>query len=213
MAVQDGDASLYSAANDEALNRQFESLDSVDVPTVDSQTGKKESVTDQCELLKSWRTRLHLIASGRLSAKYRSRFDTSDVTQDALIQLWQNDHTKNGTDAQENSLFTKVTIGHVGKNVRHHSALKRDVERSETSYENEVSEGPSRSDAEQNEIIQQMAVAQETLHSDSQLVISCKFFEDMSFGEIAKVLQKSVRVVRTIYSKAIVELEKRLGEK
>nr|MBN2278365.1 RNA polymerase sigma factor [candidate division Zixibacteria bacterium] len=61
-----------------------------------------------------------------------------------------------------------------------------------------------------NELSKEMAAGIENLPGKQKLVFNLRFFEKMSFPEIAAVLNKSESTVKTNYQKAVEKLQKRL---
>ena len=128
----------------------------------------------------------------------RSRFDTSDIVQESMLQIWR----QLGDDDVKNLEFTLgllsvIAKGHAKKQMRFHTALKRSVSREQSQSPSATTREPSPLDhAEIREQIGLMLSALNNMHPVRQLIIFRRFFDDASYQEIAREVCRPKEWVR-----------------
>lgn len=128
----------------------------------------------------------------------RSRFDTSDIVQESMLQIWK----QLGDDDIKNLEFTRgllsvIAKGHARKQIRFHTASKRSVSREKSA----AKPTPTRElnpldNAEIREQIGMMLSALNYIHPIRQLIIFRRFFDDASYQEIADEICRPKEWVR-----------------
>lgn len=154
-----------------------------------------------------------------------SRFDTSDVIQESLIQIWsecqqdcsteQNDpmsQNSDGTTSLQTVSFARlrrIALGHLSKQFRFHGAAKRSVRReSQLASSSLLQDGQTASDiCEIRELYAAFMVNLNLLDGTKQIVVYRRMFKDESYSAIAKELGMTVYAVRTEYKNAIQQLK------
>ena len=180
------------------------------------------------EMLGSLRTYLSrfLRSSGRHVSN--SRFDTSDVIQESLIQIWSecqqsclssNDESlprdATGNEPVQSFSFARlrrIALGHLSKQFRFHGAEKRAVRRESGLSSSSVLEDDRVSSeiCELRELYAEFMVNLNLLEDIPQAVVFRRIFKDESFNTISKELDMTIYAVRTIYKKAIGQLKTKL---
>ena len=159
------------------------------------------TVTRLRERLRSW-------ARGRSRAAMRARYDTSDILQEASLQVWL-ELRKGARESTEYSepLLKTIAHGHGAKLAQHNRAACRSVERSETlSSEPPESANAVETSAIQNESALVIAKALMTLPADDRNLVNRRFFKDQSYSQIAGDLGLSEHNVRRRCQAAVTRL-------
>lgn len=153
------------------------------------------------------------------------RFDTSDVIQESLIQIWsecqkdcstEQDDTlsqnSNGTESLQTVSFARlrrIALGHLSKQFRFHGAAKRSVRResqlvsSSLPYDDQTAADI----CETREMYLEFMVNLNLLDGTKQIVVYRRMFKDESYTVIAKQLGMTVYAVRTEFKNAIRQLQ------
>ncbi len=136
----------------------------------------------------------------------RHRFDTSDVVQESLIQIWLNlgeDEIKRLINCK--SWLRKIALGHRSKLKRKHLAKKRSVymERLIDSDVHLEDRNKSTNQLQVREHIELVMVEIELLNSIDRRIVTQYIFENESFIAIAVDLKKDSQFVRRRYKRAI----------
>lgn len=149
------------------------------------------------------------------------RFDTSDVIQESLIQIWSecsaDDHAACEserpvhTERLETASYAwlrRIVLGHLAKQHRYHGAAKRSF-RSEEKYPSSSLPGGDASplsNCQSRELQQEFLVSLSRLTDVQRLVILRRIFEEESFSSIATELDCTLYFVRSEYKRAIKQL-------
>ena len=139
----------------------------------------------------------------------RSRFDTSDIVQESMLQIWR----QLGDDDVKNLEFTEgllsvIAKGHARKQMRFHTARKRTVSREQSAVDPGPTRDPGPLDhADIREQIGLMLSALDYIHPIRQLILFRRFFDDASYQDIAKELCRPKEWVRQQCIKAQKELK------
>ena len=181
------------------------------------------------EMLGSLRNYLSrfLRSSGRHVSN--SRFDTSDVIQESLIQIWSECQQSCLTNNDESlpryatggnlpgqsfsfARLRRIALGHLSKQFRFHGAAKRAVRRESGLSSSSVLEDDLGSSeiCELRELYAEFMVNLNLLEDIPQAVVFRRIFKDESFRTISKELDMTIYAVRTIYQKAIGQLKSKL---
>lgn len=140
------------------------------------------------------------------------RFDTSDIVQDVMIQLWR-DIKRNGLDEflVKDIELNRISHGHTTKQYRMHLALKRSFGR-----EREFADEVSMPIADPAEIVQEnedkAAILDqfEKLDRVQKFILYQRFFNDASFAEIGVQLNRDHQWVRRQYIRSIKDIKQGL---
>lgn len=128
----------------------------------------------------------------------RSRFDTSDIVQESMLQIWR----KLGDDDVANLEFTRgllavIAKGHAKKQLRFHTAKKRSISREKTASNPSPTREPDPlENADIREQIGLMLNALNFIHPIRQLIIFRRFFDDASYQDIADEICRPKEWVR-----------------
>ena len=145
----------------------------------------------------------------------RSRFDTSDIVQETMVQIWCQ---LKKTDLMElemtRGLLRVIARGHANKMKRFHLAKRRNVTQEVNSApENKSSATNPVFMAEVREQIRLLIEALGAIHPVRQLIVFRRFFDDQSFKEIGLELDKNRDWIRRQYIRALRELKVLMQEK
>lgn len=138
----------------------------------------------------------------------RSRFDTSDIVQESMLQIWK----RLRAEEMDNVEFTRgllavIAKGHAYKQLRFHLAGKRSVKRERGRAKPQLSEDSSPLEsADIREQIGLMLDALNYVHPVRQLIIFRRFFDDASYQQIATEVMRTKEWVRQQCLKAQKEI-------
>ncbi len=145
-----------------------------------------------------------------------SRYDTSDIIQESLVQIWQDIEENPGFEPNATYL-SKVASGKESNFFRFNTALKRSLN-NETALTDQEAESPDDSPqqrAEKNEILIHILRAVGDLPVQLRELFCKKIFDQKTFQQIASELGISADVARRGFHRAMrltkLEMAKVLG--
>ncbi len=165
-------------------------------------------------ILNRYRRSLYPVVKG-VKRVTTSRFDTSDIVQESMLQIWvemRND--EESTFSANNGYLAKVGYGNTHRQHRQHLAQRRSI-----NSEADVSVGDfaqsqvldPQEKAQKDEMLLVLVQAIGSLKPDLRLVIFRRFFDQKTYQEIAIELGISIDVVRNYQKRAIKQLKKLLS--
>ncbi len=160
------------------------------------------------------RKRLRIFATGRSSRITSARFDSSDITQEAVCQVWHEIEKSGVEDAViSNTWLYSICHGKAANLHRHNLAQKRSAVADKELHENDsfIEQDPHQL-AEEHEQVDLLFSAINELSSDERLVVQLRFFEQMTLLQIAAETQLTIDKVRTLLDRAMTKLKKRIQE-
>lgn len=173
-----------------------------------SAEGEPQNADDWNSLLTEWRVRLRRASRDLLGSQVRGRADSSDVTQEGMLQIWQ--QVKDSPQAagdQAEAWFRRVGAGHASKIRRHHLAKKRTALAEEPRYADPIDGNTNPSmQAERQETLVVLLQALRDLDDCLQTVVLMRVFEDQTFAKIAQQLEISESTARAKFALATSEL-------
>jgi len=144
---------------------------------------------------------------------FRGRVDKSDLVQDVLLKISENDYGLDAMKPQEQRAFLrKMLSSRIVDLARTHLCFKRDVRR-EQPLEND----PLGSDSTPSSILvwnENQDALQAALHElpvDHQTVLRLRHREGMTFPQIGEIMGRSPDAVRILWGRALVRLTERLS--
>lgn len=145
----------------------------------------------------------------------RHRFDTSDVVQESLIQIWLNlDEADLRRLIECKSWLRKIALGHRAKLKRRHLAKKRSVYMEsllDNSFLNEPAPTSAEAKLDFDERVGMVMHEMENLEELDQQIVIRYIFENESFLKIAFDIERDSQFVRRRYKRAIRIMSKNLG--
>lgn len=166
----------------------------------------------QEQTLQSIRQMIRKVAREHRERSKGARFDTSDIIQESMIQVWKTlgERTDVGVSADKTvskAWLVTVARGHAAKMARQHSAAKRDIKRDQHPQGQiaDAYEAPLENLIEQEQQLRILA-ALDNLAEDEKEIMVLYFFEQHSQKEIAEQLGITVDQVRVRYSRALKSL-------
>jgi RNA polymerase sigma-70 factor (ECF subfamily) len=174
------------------------------------------------QLLEKYRNYLLLIANAELDQGLRHKLGASDLVQDTLIRAHGNFENFKGTNEEQLRGWLRQILINQCRNARQaFRSSKRDVNREyavdqaksgSIVCESIPDEGrsPSSHAAACEEAVL-VADALSGLRDDYQLVIRLRNWEDLSFEEIGRQMQRSPRTVRKLWFQAVQALGRQMG--
>ena len=140
------------------------------------------------------------------------RYDTSDVVQESLIQIWQDLEKKESqSEIVSEALLKTIVRGHAAKMMRFNLTQKRTVMREvngvqiETCYATNVQD---QLEFEDQVVLLFQAIS--GLDGYEKKVIYRRFFEELAFSEISAEIKIPYHKVRRIYQTAMTKLKESL---
>lgn len=165
------------------------------------------------EQLSELTNRIRVFAHGKNGQNYQSRFATSDIVQEAAIQLLR--MSRKDEQSMENinsSLLKRLAVGHSKTLREHHSALKRSVNSENKTCSQELT-SDQRSPIEwaiKNEMNVQLVTALGKLEQEEKMVIDRYCIKGRSFNAIAREIGVPPHAVRKTYRNALRKLRSEL---
>ncbi len=138
-----------------------------------------------------------------------SRFDTSDIVQEGMLQLVQGVNSFRGTtEAEFDAWVRQIARGHTLNADRHQRAKCRDICNEIEGISHAMSGQQSTPDEEltKAETLDQLSLAIQQLDDRQQTVILSHIFERMSFSAIAEKVGCSTSTASREYDRAITVL-------
>lgn len=162
--------------------------------------------------LREIRMQIYRMVTNRKSSDDGARYDTSDIVQEAILQVWR-DQLKCSTEAElKQSWLWQVVKGHAAKLHRLHSAAKRSTKKQLPFQDGDSAQHQSAdTNAEKREQIVRMLAAFDELPDEEQQVLFKRYFESNSIASIARELDLTVDIVRGRIVRGLRRLKKNLS--
>ena len=136
----------------------------------------------------SLRDRIRRVVRNKNRSSAASKFDTSDVIQDANLQMWldglisiQEDHSQ-----LDQALVATIAKGHLSKNLRKHAASKRNPSKEQPLDGDVTSMAPDPSTGlEEQEQIDNLLSALNLLTPEDNDIVFRRYFCDVPVKQIA----------------------------
>lgn len=184
----------------------------VDGQPVKRRTASTDSVTEKAkhlnQVLHQIRCEIRKAVKQSGLTMVRARFDTSDIVQESMLQIWKQLDESDIDDLEfTHGLLAVIAKGHAHKQVRFHTAKKRSVSR-EASGNNPTPTRESNplDNAAISEEVGLMLNAMSYIHPVRQLIIFRRFFDDASYQQIADEVCRPKEWVRQQCLKAQKEI-------
>lgn len=159
---------------------------------------------------------LRHLATGRTPAALRPKYDTGDVVQESLLQVWL--ELRNGTRTEADysrALLRTMAHGHGAKLADSYQCKSRSVAR-EQQLSDECGAKAATSDrstANSNfELITELLKLTTQLNSETREILDRRFVRGQSFNLIAAEMDIAAHTVRRRYKSAIDELRRGLSD-
>jgi len=138
----------------------------------------------------------------------RSRFDTSDIVQESMLQIWMQLGDQDIASLElTRGLLAVIAKGHARKQMRFHTAQKRSVARERKIDRPSLNRDPGPLEqADVREQIGMMLKALNHIHPVRQLIIFRRFFDDASYQEVADEIGRTKEWTRLQCLKAQKEI-------
>jgi RNA polymerase sigma-70 factor (ECF subfamily) len=170
------------------------------------------------KLIERYRNYLLLIANEDLGTELRAKIGASDIVQETLMQAQVNFRQFNGTsEAEWKAWLRTIILNDLRKCRRAFDTKKRNASREihaddqSAVYRGLHDQHPSpSSDAMRRENAQVMTQALGQLSNDQQTVIQLRNFEQLSFEEIGRQMDRSPDAARKLWARAIEALKNAL---
>lgn len=137
---------------------------------------------------------------------------TDDLVQETFLKAWKNIHSFRGPGSVEGWLrriATNEVLQHLRKRKSRISLVSNEVEDEEGVYSMEP-QAPTYWNPQDGE--EKFLAAIERLPEKQRLVFSMKYFEDITYGEMAEQLGGSVGSLKASYHHAVQKIKADLGE-
>lgn len=156
------------------------------------------------------RRALRVLARDKTFSQCRRRFDSSDIAQEAFIQIWK--QLLSGATGDFNfQWLKKVVRGNATNMNRFHTAQKRSTHREESSLEpNSRKELTPEQVAILKEEINQVARAFEGLPMELQDPARMYFYLEMNYTEIGKATGESAYMAKRKVEMAVEHMHRKL---
>jgi RNA polymerase sigma-70 factor (ECF subfamily) len=142
----------------------------------------------------------------------RSCVDKSDVVQEVLLKIAENDYQLDEMKPQEQRVFLrKMLSSRIVDVIRHHCSFKRDIRRNrpiETEPQSNYSTPSSILVGKENQKVIQLAMSQ--LLADYQTVLRLRHQDGLTFAQIGLIMGRSPQAARALWGRALVELSRRV---
>ena len=171
---------------------------------------ENEDWTPDPEYLALWREKLRSMIRNLKERRLASRVDTSDLVQDALIQVVQQVGSFRGKTPEEFDGWLKsIARGHALNASRFHHASKRDISAETPTVPGiaKAEDGPAEA-VEKRETYEQLLNAIEQLDSKGRYVVPQHVFEKLTYAEIATKLRCSASSVGATFKRALSQIRK-----
>lgn len=163
--------------------------------------------------LSSLRLRIYDCQFANTQGNIARRYDTSDIVQESLIQIWQDLEKQNSKQVVSEALLKTIVRGHAAKMMRFNLTQKRTVMREVNGQQIESCYATNMQDQLEFED-QVLLLFKAVRHLDGfeKKVIYRRFFEEMAFSEIAAEIKLPYHKVRRIYNVAMEKLRTELSK-
>ena len=167
------------------------------------------------DFLTFWRERMRQAVRRLKGNNPSARFDTSDIVQEGMMQVFRQFETFRGNTEEEFDAWIKqIAKGHTFNTGRLHRAKMRDVG-NEVAGQASVQESQEQSpfeEASKREMLEQLAEAIEKLSDRQQAVLMYHMFEGLSFAKIADIVGCSAATAKRVYDRALEILSGELND-
>ena len=156
--------------------------------------------------LSELRSIIHRAVHGRIDRRFRARFDTSDVVQEATLQAWLRGDADE--DSSPSGFWLRfVARRHSSKLHAFHSAQRRSVHAEECPvYDSRHPGNDAPDQAMTREQTEQLLLALARLPKPLRLIVHLRFVERLSFNAIARTMERPPHWVRRQYRQALKQL-------
>lgn len=164
--------------------------------------------------LSALRLRIYDCQFANTQGNIARRYDTSDIVQESLIQIWQDlEQKESSKKVVSEALLKTIVRGHAAKMMRFNLTQKRTVMREVNGQQIESCYATNMQDQLEFED-QVLLLFKAVRHLDGyeKKVIYRRFFEEMAFSEIAAETKLPYHKVRRIYAAAMEKLRIELGK-
>ena len=181
-------------------------------------------------LVKRYQTRILLTVRARLGRRLRSKVESMDVVQEALMKAIPSlKHFEPRTEGALMHYFSTVIAHHIRDLADYYSAQKRSVsqesplEPMEADGETQASEGaalgvhsPDRTPSQILQLSEDQRMVEDALDllpENYREVVICREMDGMDFKEIGEKLGKSPDAARMVFNRAMAELSTLVADK
>lgn len=131
--------------------------------------------------------------------------DTDDVLQDVFVKLWQKLHQFKGNASLYTFIYRVATNEVYDFFKKKNRKAEWTLVTNEGDYEQELV-SPEYVDGD--EIIDKLNAALNTLPEKQKMVFNMRYYDEMSYGQIAEILDTSVGALKASYHHAVKKIEK-----
>jgi len=184
------------------------------------------SQTAQGALLEKYRTYLQLLSRVEIGRRLQTKVDASDVVQDTFLEAHRNfDNFRGGSEAEFVAWLRAILaarianlvrhyLGTQGRDLRREQGLNIDLDQSSQMIDRgllALSNTPSQQVAQREQGLV-LADALEKLPPDYREVVVLRNFEELTFPEVARRMQRSEDSVQKLWVRALVGLRQIMQE-
>jgi RNA polymerase sigma-70 factor, ECF subfamily len=176
-------------------------------------------------LLEEYRAYLRMLARMQVGLRLQSKLDADDLVQETCLRAHRTIGQFRGTTEEEFLAWLRAILAHVLADQirRYHGTESRDprLERALESELDRSSEGFVRSFAAptsspsqrlvRHERAAHLARALERLSPAAREVVALRHFEDLSFPEIARRMDRTLDGVKNLWIRALIRLRREVG--
>jgi RNA polymerase sigma-70 factor (ECF subfamily) len=168
------------------------------------------------QLLGRLRPYLHLLVRPRLGPDLAARLDSSDLVQESLLNVAQGFAGFQGADVPQFLAWVGQIVARVvASSGRHHGAGKRDRRREDHGQQaiNQAAAGGTSPEERvaRDEQAARLAAALQRLPPAYRDVIGARFFDGLTFAEIAARYGRNLGAVRVLCLRAVDRLRREMG--
>ncbi|HVC96077.1 MAG TPA: sigma-70 family RNA polymerase sigma factor [Pirellulales bacterium] len=180
----------------------------------------------QGALLEKYRTYLQLLSRVEIGRRLQTKVDASDVVQDTFLEAHRNfDNFRGGSEAEFVAWLRAILaarianlvrhyLGTQGRDLRREQGLNIDLDQSSQMIDRgllALSNSPSQQVAQREQGLV-LADALEKLPPDYREVVVLRNFEELTFPEVARRMQRSEDSVQKLWVRALVGLRQIMQE-
>jgi RNA polymerase sigma-70 factor (ECF subfamily) len=180
----------------------------------------------QGALLEKYRTYLQLLSRVEIGRRLQTKVDASDVVQDTFLEAHRNfDNFRGGSEAEFVAWLRAILaarianlvrhyLGTQGRDLRREQGLNIDLDQSSQMIDRglfALSNTPSQQVAQREQGLV-LADALEKLPPDYREVVVLRNFEELTFPEVARRMQRSEDSVQKLWVRALVGLRQIMQE-
>jgi RNA polymerase sigma-70 factor (ECF subfamily) len=168
------------------------------------------------QLLERLRPYLHLLVRPRLGPDLAARLGSSDLVQESLLHVTQGFNGFHGADVPQFLAWVGQIVARVvASSGRHHAAGKRDRRREAHGPQgiDQAADGGTSPEerAARDEQAARLADALQRLPAAYRDVIQARFFDGLTFAEIAGRCGRNLGAVRVLCLRAVERLRREMG--